>query len=310
MEPFGSSFLGQVRLLGQRYGWPPAPPTEVTVFTPRQKPKPRPSDRMTPEQKAGIPEEMVDDIDLLCGQADILARYLDDSKSMPYAEYEKATKIVNDTLNAYGDQEGFLKQAILPWCPEAVDYLQGVVNESRQKYVKENPPIGSVASKPYPFVPVEDFPPMPTPPTSPPPPTGTPISSPTTPMRPSNIPVGATSSIPTLPMTPTPTGGAPQYSTDLQRQIDSYNSKAAEFASKPRPYTDVYSRAPVPTPTAPCPPGQFPAYPGGPCRQGVATGGLPGLPGLAPADVATGVASTPGVVAPGMGRSFRVMNLG
>ena len=65
--------------------------------------------------------------------------------------------------------------------------------------------------------------------------------------------------------------------------------------------------------SADCPPGQFRAYPGGPCRGAVATGGLPGLPG------GFGMTSAmPGTLAPsgvtmttyaGMGTRFPVMNL-
>ena len=48
-------------------------------------------------------------------------------------------------------------------------------------------------------------------------------------------------------------------------------------------YQEPQSMGPTPTPTpgggAPCPSGQFPAYPGGPCRDAVARGSLPALPG-------------------------------
>lgn len=64
-------------------------------------------------------------------------------------------------------------------------------------------------------------------------------------------------------------------------------------------------------PDSQCPAGQSPAYPGGPCRGGVATGGLPGIPSSA--DVSTGTFTTPSMPASyymgGARRPIPVVNL-
>lgn len=137
------------------------------------------------------------------------------------------------------------------------------------------------------------------------------------------------------------TPSTPQYGTDLQRQIDSYSEKLKEFYDRPAagqpvatqsagdqynltkkfaPQSNQYNLTPssMRPGSGPCPPGQFlidPAHPEKGCRGGVATGGLPGLPGGLPGGAAT---ITPGSLAPtggvatsfaGMGRRYPVVNL-
>lgn len=129
---------------------------------------------------------------------------------------------------------------------------------------------------------------------------------------------------PELPRyTDVPTPSTPQYSTDLQRQIDSYNQKLQEFSSRqptPSPRTaqsDQYNLTPesMRPGAGPCPPGQFvnPNYPERGC-QPLGGGGLPGLPGL----TSGGATVTPGSIAPtggiatsfaGMGGRYPVVNL-
>lgn len=330
MDIFGKGFMGQVpvMLLGQRFGPPPRPtPPDLTVYTP-PKPSPKPpSERMTPEQKAGIPDEIIGEIDYLCELAGIMERYMTSGgTSTTYAEFEKAQELIGDDLEGYApNEEEFIKKWVEPWCPEGADLLRGVVNEKIRKYEegleKERAPMPTPGLTPRPGTP------------SPTPTSGTfPRTVPLTPKYPS-IPTQST--VPMRPSPPTymdvPTPGTPQYGTDLQRQIDSYMTSLQEFSSRRPSYPDIYNPPPVATPSAlkpaaptpsvtsaaetssfggECPPGEFPEYPGGPCRPGVATGGLPGIPGAA--NVAPGMIAPTGGIAYGtMGLvRFPVVNIG
>lgn len=106
------------------------------------------------------------------------------------------------------------------------------------------------------------------------PPPGTPTPTPGSPLRMPSIPeLGPLPFANVTPMTATPVA----------------NQSASSFAQE-------------------CPPGQFPEYPGGPCRGAVATGGLPGLPGgFGAADVATGMPTAPGVAYGSMGIRYPVI---
>lgn len=91
----------------------------------------------------------------------------------------------------------------------------------------------------------------------------------------------------------------------------------APLPTVPQGYpTSAFGRLPSTTQTqssilADCPMGQFRAYPGGPCRGAVSTGGLPGLP-FESANVSPGVMSPYGGGATSfanMGRRIPVLNL-
>lgn len=144
---------------------------------------------------------------------------------------------------------------------------------------------------------------------TPPAPPPTAQTRPTTPtgMAPPMLP-----EIPTLPSIPTETAMAPTAPEVAPPTLPW--AAPAPTAATPRPFAVDESGVLRREETAPsaeavpsvyCDPlkGEFPAYPGGPCRTGVATGGLPGLPGL--------LAPTGGIQAPqfGMGRTIRVANL-
>lgn len=124
--------------------------------------------------------------------------------------------------------------------------------------------------------------------------------------------------LPTYTDVATPSGLT--YSPDLEKQIQSYQEKLKEVYGTPTPTPTASRPAPPPGPTSfsdtsagGCPPGQFPAYPGGPCRGAVATGGLPGLPGGGGASVMPGALSPAGGMPAtsfgGMGSRFPVMNI-
>lgn len=249
---------------------------------------------MAPEQRAGIPKDTLDDIDLLCEMGALMERYMQGGSGLPYSEFEKAQKLINETLEGYPPKdEGYLHESLRFWCPEAADVVQGVLNEklkARQQKIDEEKGTPTPSIQTFPTMPIPVLGPMRLPQTQP------------------------------LP-TPTPSGG----------RLPTIQLPDMPMPALPTPFEAGFGKAPAPSvqttsipaatssggssATGDCPPGQFPAYPGGPCRGAVATGGLPGLPGgMGPAaDVAQGAMSMPAMPAGSfgglMGR-FPVMNLG
>lgn len=303
MNVFGApKFLGQVRLAqGPPWAWeqPYRPkPQEITVSPQKKPPAPKkPSETMTPEQKAGLPDETIDEIDLLCELASIMDRYLQGKGDIAYSDFAKAQQMIGEILDGYAPHEDeFIDKTIRPWCPQGVEILKGVVNEKIKAYEeqleKEKGPARTMTP------PLKTFPQMPTPPVAPT----------VTPMRPT-VPI-MTPLIETFPQMPTPpqaapfeTGNVPTLPTVPLPSIQPVIPTLAPAAP---------SAALVPNVAEGCPPGQFPAYPGGPCRGAVATGGLPGLPGgFGTADVTQGAMSMPAMPASSLVGSrarFPVMN--
>jgi len=310
-----------------RLGQPKPPPVgggsgtgEITVFTPRPKGYTSPSGRMTPEQKKGIPEDLLGEIDFLCDLANVMARYLSGNEpytagggGIPHAEFEKARQLIGDTLEGYAPkEEEFLKNWVEPYCPEGVDLLRYVLRESIRKYEEE---LKREKARPAVVTPSRPLPPVPPAPPTPPPSPFAPTPTPSILVRSFQPPIPVTPS--SAPIATQPSG-PPQYGIDLQRQIDSYQRALQDFSNRTpiptqtamtQPLTPTPTLAPTPTSfqspssfqtqtqsapsvateqvTGECPPGQFPAYPGGPCRGAVSMptgfpGGIPGG-GMTPA---------------------------
>lgn len=248
--------------------------------------------------------------------------YVRGIKAQNPGEVSRALKLVNKYLDTLGDKEKDLWIYLISYCnipPALIDDLHAARRKEYPSRFKGP-------------IPTPGRPATATPGTQP---GRVPVVAPER-MRAPGIPTTALPKAPTLlpavrtPMTirqiptqpPLPRytdiateGGGVSYGADLQKQITSYQEKLREVYGTPTPTPTAGPKPPAGgggVSMADCPPGQFPAYPGGPCRGAVATGGLPAIPGAGPAVVNQGgltTSSMPATSFAGMGRSFPVMNL-
>lgn len=373
---------------------PPPEPEDVVVVAPPRKPPPPPppTEIMEDGDFFAMKEEegSLDAINDLCAKA----RKLRD-KTISTEEYYQIRTDFHKKINGFRDSvKKDIWDMLNKYCPDQKPVFTTLreENDAITKYMKTGnmddlfPGVPTPGAKPKPPEPVPT-PAVPPKPPAPPTPVATPLTMTRKSVPVANLPepqeyegAGWPTATGFAPQTPrytdVATPSTPQYSTDLQRQIESYSQKLKEFSERP-PTPSIYqptpsevqaealrrhqewmqkagipAEQPVATPSANqydltpratsqsdqynltpqnmrpdvatgqggCPPGQFPAYPGGPCRGSVAPGAaglLNQAMNLGPsgATMAPGGGMAPGYSSGGapaaytMGRRYPVVNL-
>lgn len=316
MDVFGTSgFAAPRRRLGQIQ--------EIVVQAPKPEPKytpPPPSE--TAAGAGGLDEAGIKRLDELQETALKYQEIMTDPSSGGVGEIYDLYDRFNQLLDEDPSQEGTLWEMLEQECPECWRALD-VLKANRDRWITDknwmNPwlPVPWTGEGEPPVQPPVETPgsvrqpqPQPQPPARPPaPPPGRPVQTPG-----SRPPLGPVSLAPasSAPMEARP------YRSDYEIIRDRYFDELQRFSQRPLPWyppvategatevsttptsqpTSIVQPQPpapaVPPPgapvatggsTNPCPPGQFPAYPGGPCRGAMAPGGA----GL----VSTALSTTP-----------------